>query len=93
MNGPVGETMLAQGGYIVVVALGWGQGEFFGVGAQSQVGRGERGQAPVGRHPMHQLVGRGGVCQAKIVGDLSTEVVSVGTRSVKAVVEGGHNGG
>lgn len=93
MNGPVGETVLAQGDNVIVVDLGWGAGEFFGVGTEGQVGRCEGSQPPVRSNQMYQLVGRGRVCQAKIVGDLSPEVVSVSAGSVKAMVEGGDNGG
>lgn len=42
---------------------------------------------------MDELIRLGGVGQAKIVGNLSTEVVSVGAGSVEAVVEGGNDGG
>ena len=42
---------------------------------------------------MYEVIGFGFVCQAKIVGDLGTEVVGVGAGSVEAVVEGGDDGG
>lgn len=93
MDGPVGEAVLTQNGDVIIVYVGRGIGEFFGVGAEGQIRWGERSLPPVGRYQMHELIGFGSVGQVKIVGDLSPEIVGVGASSVEAVVEGGDDGG
>lgn len=85
--------MLPQGFNIGIGDGGRGAGQFFGVGAESQV-RGRKGSLrPISGDEMDKIIRFGFIGQTKIVGDLSTEVVGVGTGSVEAMVNGRNNGG
>lgn len=85
MDGAIGKAVVTQ---FIEIGSGHGSGgggHFDRIGAEGAIRRRQRGRPPVGGNVMDKAIGCRFVGNAKI-GDLSPEVVGVGTASVEAVI-------
>ncbi len=87
VDGTIIEAVATQHVQIGRAHLLWCFGEFFGVGTKRYILWSEGGFAPVATDVMHNQVSGLFVANSKVTFDLSTEVMSMRTPSVEAVVD------